>query len=145
MVEKIGRPAVTCGAPLGFGVCRLLISTMYRDFCGRESTNLYIFPSWQICSSTKLTLDRKWELSLALVRLPTYIGVDPGVARSKGTVFVQQDAAVSRALILLLLLFFTPRDGGVGLLITPVRHTDSHLKKLCVLVSFLSVLLYYLT
>ena len=74
-------------------------------------------------------LDRKWKLSLALVRVPTYIGVDPGVARSKGTVLVQQDAAVSRALILLLLLFITPRDGGVGLLITPVRHIKQSFKE----------------
>lgn len=79
--------------------------------------------------------ERKWKLSLASVRVPTYIGVDPGVARSKGTVFVQQDAAVSRALILLLLFFITFRDGGVRLLITPV-NTNSHLKKLRVLVSF---------
>ena len=79
--------------------------------------------------------ERKWKLSLALVRVPTYIGVDPGVARSKGTVFVQQDAAVSRALILLLLSFITIRNSGVGLLITPV-NTDSHLKMLHVLVSF---------
>lgn len=65
----------------------------------------------------------------------TYIGVDFWVADSEGTLFVQQDAAVSRALIQFLLFFITLRDGGVGFLITPV-NADSQLEKLCVLVCF---------
>lgn len=50
----------------------------------------------------------------------TYIGVDSGVAHSEGTLFVQQDATVSRTLIQFLLIFITPRDSGVRFLITPV-------------------------
>lgn len=59
------------------------------------------------------------------VSAATYIGVDFGVTHSKGTFFVQQDAAVSRALIHFLLLFITPRNGGVGFLITPVNTNIS--------------------
>lgn len=50
-----------------------------------------------------------------------YIGVDFRVAHSKGTILVQQDAAVARALIQFLLSYFTPRDGGVGFFIAPVQ------------------------
>lgn len=57
--------------------------------------------------------------------LASYIGVDFTVTHSKGTVFVQEHAAVSRALIKILLIFLTSRDGGVGFLITPVMHTVS--------------------
>lgn len=59
----------------------------------------------------------------------TYIGVDPWVAHSKGTVFVQNDATVSRALVLFLLIFITLRVGGVWFLITPV-NTDRSSEKL---------------
>lgn len=65
----------------------------------------------------------------------TYIGVDFGVAHSKGTLFVQQDAAVSRALIQFLLLFITLRDGGVGFLITPISQTVSYRRVRVLLVS----------
>lgn len=53
----------------------------------------------------------------------TYIGVDPWVAHGKGTVFIQNDATVSRALVLFLLIFITLGVGGVWFLITPV-NTD---------------------
>lgn len=55
------------------------------------------------------------------------------MAHSEGTLFVQQDATVSRALIQFLLSFLTLGDGGVGLLVTPV-NTYSQFEKLCVLV-----------
>lgn len=59
----------------------------------------------------------------------TYIGVDPWVARSKRTVFIQNDATVSRALVLFLLIFITLRVGGVWFLITPV-DTDRSSERL---------------
>lgn len=72
------------------------------------------------------------------VSAATYIGVDFGVTHSKGTFVVQQDAAVSRALIHFLLFFVTPRNGGVGFLITPVT-TQSVIEAFCMLVNlFLS-------
>lgn len=46
----------------------------------------------------------------------TYIWVDLGVAHSKGTLFVQQHATVSRALIQFLLFFITLRNGAVWFL-----------------------------
>lgn len=51
----------------------------------------------------------------------SYIGIDFGVAHSKWTLFVKQDSTVSRALKYFLLSFITPRDGGVGFLITPIN------------------------
>lgn len=47
----------------------------------------------------------------------TYVGVDFAMAHCEGTIFVQQDSTVT--LIQFLFSWFTSRDGGVGLLITP--------------------------
>lgn len=59
----------------------------------------------------------------------TYIGVDPWVAHSKGTLFIQNDATVSRALVLFLFIFITLRVGAVWFLITPV-NTDRSSERL---------------
>lgn len=54
------------------------------------------------------------------------------MAHGEGTLFVQQDAAVSRALVQFLLRLVTLRDGAVGFLVAPV-NTDGRLENLFVL------------
>lgn len=65
------------------------------------------------------------------MRVETYIGVDPRVAHGKGTLFIQNDATVSRTLVLFLLIFITLGVGAVWFLITPV-NTDRSSERLAV-------------
>lgn len=137
---SIPIPQSNLGCRLSTKIAVLFHSAFYC-MCSVNSSpvkNVHNSNNWYIIKLYLYNRSRQYQLLLLwtdviwlIMFVETYIWVDLGVACSEGTLFVQQHATVSGALIQFLLFFITLRSGGVWFLASVNTAISSTTFKLC--------------